>query len=139
MRYAVVEFAADDPYGLWAKGDRAEDLGWESEGVPIRLLRLLRDDGTGQVLALTSPYSRGLIRAIAPRPTISAYYDVWARSATELRPSLRLSDVTRDYAVNEAAALTANPLIRSVWVQNGGEILYAAGEKADELREGVRS
>src|SRR5437870_5745378 len=31
MNATIVEFTADDRYGLWKQGDRAEDLGRESE------------------------------------------------------------------------------------------------------------
>jgi len=59
-----VRFLTDDPYGLWKKGDVAEDLGPESthpDAPPIQLLRL-----HGEVICLTTPYKRGLIERITP-------------------------------------------------------------------------
>lgn len=66
MSGRYLEFIADDPRGLWAAGDRCEDLGWESvlpEGhprfLPVRLLKF-----RGEVIALTDPISRGTLRVI---------------------------------------------------------------------------
>lgn len=55
-----VRFLADDPYGLWLKGDEADDLGWESPAVPLRVLLL--DDG--QEITLTNPLARGLVEVV---------------------------------------------------------------------------
>lgn len=64
----VVRFTVDDPGALWRAGDEADDLGWECgeeelpyDAPPIRLLRL---HITGETLALTDPYGRGLIEAL---------------------------------------------------------------------------
>lgn len=61
----LVRFTADDPAGLWRKGDAARDLGWESRDrvtreptTDVRRLLLLR---TGEELTLSDPYGRGLI------------------------------------------------------------------------------
>jgi hypothetical protein len=61
----TVRFTLSDPGCLWREGDLADDLGWESvlaEGdpdfVPVRLLRLHE---TGETIALTDPFGRGLI------------------------------------------------------------------------------
>lgn len=66
----TVRFLADDRVALWDAGDLADDLGWESSlpedhphFVPIRLVRL---HGTGEVIALTDPYGRGLIERVDP-------------------------------------------------------------------------
>jgi hypothetical protein len=55
-----VRFLIDDPYGLWKKGDHAEDLGLESDhpdAPNIRMLRLSDD----QIITLEAPYERGTI------------------------------------------------------------------------------
>jgi hypothetical protein len=60
----LLRFTADDPGGLWRKHDAVADLGWESvddQGDPttdVRLLRLMR---TGELLALSEPFRRGLV------------------------------------------------------------------------------
>lgn len=58
----VVEFVEDDPFGLWKAGELAYDLGWESPGVPIRVLRTHEHY---ELITLTSPYERGLIKPAA--------------------------------------------------------------------------
>jgi hypothetical protein len=58
-----VTFVTDDQFGLWAKGERAIDLGPESDhpdAPPMRLLEL-----RGEVIALYSPFARGLIERVA--------------------------------------------------------------------------
>ena len=59
----LVRFVKDDPYGLWKAGDEAEDLGPESEGLPLLVLRLRRG-GLPEIITLTDPYGRGLIEEI---------------------------------------------------------------------------
>lgn len=61
---SLVRFMQDDQFGLWRRGDMAEDLGWESDhpkAPPIRVLRLLKDE---QEIALTRPFERGLIERV---------------------------------------------------------------------------
>jgi hypothetical protein len=55
-----VRFVDDDPWGLWKKGETAEDLGWESDHPDAPAIRLLRMDD-GQTIALTDPFRRDLI------------------------------------------------------------------------------
>lgn len=66
-------------------------------------------------------------------------YDVWARTSSQLRPSLFLADDSKHNAIEEARSLAGNPDIRSVWVQSGTTIIYAAGEKEQELSDQMRS
>lgn len=58
-------FLRDDPFGAWAKGETAEYLGRESNhplAPPIFLFRFQRpEELRGSILALTSPFSRGLV------------------------------------------------------------------------------
>jgi hypothetical protein len=57
-----VRFVAEDVRGLWEAGEEAVYLGPEAlhpEAPPIHLFRLVRD---GEIIALTSPFSRGLVR-----------------------------------------------------------------------------
>jgi len=58
----VVTFVADDAFGLWRQGDKADDLGWESEHPDAPPIRLLRLHQTNEVICLHAPYERGLIR-----------------------------------------------------------------------------
>jgi hypothetical protein len=57
----LVVFVADDQMALWRRGDKAHDLGPESPGSPIHLLRMIH---TGEMLALTLPFRRGLIEYV---------------------------------------------------------------------------
>lgn len=57
----LVRFRADDPMGLWKKGDLADSLGQESPGVPVWLFRLHRTD---EVIALEGP-DLGFIEEVA--------------------------------------------------------------------------
>lgn len=80
-RRRLLRFTADDPGGLWRKGDAAVDEGWEARdehGHPatdVRLIRLMR---TGEMLGLSDPFRRGLVEVAgsgsrpaneAPSPT----------------------------------------------------------------------
>jgi hypothetical protein len=61
-----VRFIGSDPGGLWRDGEPADDLGMESKhpnAPPVRLLRLRR---TGELIALTAPYARGIITPEPP-------------------------------------------------------------------------
>lgn len=62
----TVRFVAADPGGLWRENDLATDKGWECglpeddpDFTPVRLL----ETESGETLALTDPWGRGLIEA----------------------------------------------------------------------------
>ena len=57
----VVRFVDDDSGALYRAGELADDLGPESPGSPVRLLRVRE---TGELLALTRPYERNLIERV---------------------------------------------------------------------------
>jgi hypothetical protein len=61
MADVVVRFLADDPLALWKAGELAQDLGDESPGSPVRLLRVIR---TGDLISLSRPYERNLIERV---------------------------------------------------------------------------
>jgi hypothetical protein len=52
-----IVFLTDDPAGLWRAGDRGYELGRESPAVPVWVI-----ERRGELLTLTDPYGRGLIR-----------------------------------------------------------------------------
>jgi hypothetical protein len=56
-----VYFLSDDPAALWEQGDTADDLGPETPGSNIRLLKL---DHYDDLVAIVEPYERGLIARI---------------------------------------------------------------------------
>jgi len=61
------------------------------------------------------------------------YYNVWGLAASEPRPSLYAEAVTRSEAIAEAEGMWHGGTdLRSVWVQVGDVVVWAAGEKAEE-------
>lgn len=63
-------------------------------------------------------------------------FQVWARRATEERASLRCSLAFFADAVNEAqwiARASGHDGAVSVWVEERGRVIWAAGEKATEI------
>jgi hypothetical protein len=66
-------------------------------------------------------------------------YELWARSAGEHLPTLRVTGDNKFALLDEgerlARASTDHGGVMSVWVQNeNGTVLWAAGEKHDELQ-----
>jgi hypothetical protein len=57
-----VYFVDDDPAELWSRGQTADDLGPESPGSPVHLLRL--DHFDEAMVSLEDPYGRGLIKPL---------------------------------------------------------------------------
>jgi len=57
-----VYFVDDDPAALWEKGQTADDLGPETPGSNVHLLRL--DHFEDSLVCIEDPYGRGLIRRL---------------------------------------------------------------------------